>query len=32
MKIPIIATNDRGNGNMIEIAILIPKDSPIHIS
>ena len=26
-----MTTNDTGNGNMIEIAILIPKDIPIHI-
>jgi hypothetical protein len=31
MKIPTMTTNDTGNGNMIEIAILIPKDIPIHI-
>jgi len=32
MKIAIITTNDIGNGNIIEIAILIPKDTPIHNS
>jgi hypothetical protein len=32
MKTPIITTNEMGNGNMIEIAILIPKDIPIHSS
>jgi hypothetical protein len=26
-----MTTNDTGNGNMIEIAILIAKDIPIHI-
>lgn len=30
MKTPIIATNDVGNGNIIEIAKLIPKDIPSH--
>lgn len=32
MKIPKIAANDSGNGNIIETAIPIPKDKPIHIS
>ena len=32
MKTTIITTNDTGNGNMIEIAMLIPKDIPIHIN
>jgi len=32
MKTPIITTNDIGNGSMIEIAMLIPKDIPIQIS
>jgi len=32
MKTPIMTTNDTGNGNMIEIAMLIPKDIPIHIT
>ena len=30
MKTPIIATNEVGNGNIIEIAKLIPKDIPSH--
>jgi hypothetical protein len=30
MKTPIIATNDAGNGTIIEIARLIPKDIPSH--
>jgi hypothetical protein len=32
MKTPIITTSDIGNGNMIEIEMLIPKDIPIQIS
>ena len=32
MKTPIITTSDIGNGNTIEITMLIPKDIPIHIS
>ena len=32
MKTPIITTSDIGNGNMIEITMLIPKDIPIHIN
>ena len=32
MKIPIITTRDIGNGNMIEIVMLIAKDIPIQIS
>ena len=32
MKTPIITTSDIGNGNTIEITMLIPKDNPIHIS
>jgi len=32
MKTPIITTSDIGNGNMIEIKMLIPKDIPIHIN
>ena len=31
MKIPTMATNDKGNGTEIEIARLIPIDIPIHI-
>jgi hypothetical protein len=32
MKIPTMTTSDIGNGNMIEIVMLIPKDIPIQIS
>ena len=31
MNIPIITTNDIGNGNSREIVRLIPKDIPNHI-
>ncbi len=30
MNIPIIVTNEIGNGNKIEIARLNPNDIPIH--
>jgi hypothetical protein len=32
MKTPIMTTSDIGNGNIIEIVMLIPKDIPIQIS
>ena len=32
MKTPIIVTNDIGNGNNKEMAMLIPKDIPIQIT
>ena len=31
MKTPIIVTNDIGNGNNSDMAMLMPKDIPIHI-
>lgn len=31
MKIPIMATNEKGNGTNIEIVRLMPIDIPIHI-
>lgn len=30
MKIPIMATNEKGNGNNMEIVRLMPIDIPIH--
>jgi hypothetical protein len=32
MNTDIMTTRDKGNGMMIEIARLIPKEIPIHIS
>jgi len=32
MKTPIMTTSDIGNGNIIEIVMLIPKEIPIQIS
>ena len=30
MNIPIIASKDTGNGTNMDMAMLIPKDIPIH--